>query len=80
MLDGEKLVTAFEATDHVGATGRVQFLPKDDPHAHGLRMGLGFITGLYLQWQGGRQVNLWPANLATGKIKFPDFMKVGANP
>ena len=76
--DGDKLVTALEATDYVGTIGRVQFLPKDDPHVHGLRTGAGLITGLFLQWQGGQQVNMWPADLAKGKVKFPDFIKIGA--
>jgi len=78
--DGDKLVAALEATDYVGTIGRVQFLPKDDPHVHGLRTGAGFITGLFLQWQDGQQVNMWPADLARGKIRFPDFVKVGAAP
>jgi branched-chain amino acid transport system substrate-binding protein len=31
-----------------------------------------------LQWQDGKQVNLWPANVANAKLKFPKFIKVGA--
>ena len=42
---------------------------------HGLKIGNGFITGLMLQWQNGQQVNLWPANLAKGKLTFPSFIK-----
>ena len=61
----------MEATDYVGTIGRVQFLPEGDPHVHGLRTGAGFITGLFLQWQNGEQVNLWPADLAKGKLMFP---------
>ena len=34
--------------------------------------------GLMLQWQDGKQVNLWPANVANGKLKFPKFIKVGS--
>ncbi len=75
--DSDKLVAAMEATDYVGTIGRVQFLPKGDPHVHGLRIGEGFITGLFLQWQNGKQVNLWPAKLAKGKLMFPAFVKVG---
>ena len=75
--DGDKLVAAMEATDYVGTIGRVQFLPKGDAHVHGLRIGEGFITGLFLQWQGGVQVNMWPAKLAKGKVVFPDFVKIG---
>ena len=68
----------MEATDYVGTIGRVQFKPKDDPHVHGLKIGPGLITGLFLQWHDGAQVNLWPANLSKGKLTFPDFIKIGA--
>ena len=76
--DSDKLVAALEKTDYVGTIGRVEFLPQGDPHVHGLRTGAGFITGLMLQWQNGVQVNLWPADLAKGKLRFPSFVKVGA--
>jgi branched-chain amino acid transport system substrate-binding protein len=75
--DSDKLVTAMEATDFVGTIGRTTFLPKGDPHVHGLRVGTGYLTGLFLQWQNGEQVNMWPANLAKGKLIFPSFVKVG---
>jgi branched-chain amino acid transport system substrate-binding protein len=76
--DSEKLVDAMEKTDYVGTIGRIQFLPKGDPHVHGLKTGKGFITGLMLQWQDGKQVNLWPKDLANGELKFPSFIKVNA--
>jgi branched-chain amino acid transport system substrate-binding protein len=76
--DADKLVTALEATDYVGTIGRVQFLPKGDPHVHGLKTGRGLLTGLFLQWQDGKQVNLWPAELANGKLTFPPFVKLKA--
>jgi branched-chain amino acid transport system substrate-binding protein len=76
--DGDKLVAALESTDYVGTIGRVQFLPNGDPHVHGLKTGVGLITGLFLQWQNGQQVNLWPASLAKGKLAFPSFIKVQA--
>ena len=69
--DSDKLVDAMEKTDYVGTIGRIQFLPKGDPHVHGLKTGAGFITGLILQWQNGEQVNLWPADLAKGKLDVP---------
>jgi branched-chain amino acid transport system substrate-binding protein len=77
--DSDKLVEAMEATDFEGNIGRVQFLPKGDPAVHGLKIGTGFITGLMLQWQNGKQVNLWPAPLANGKITFPAFIKLAAS-
>ena len=45
---------------------------------HGLKTGKGFITGLMLQWQDGKQVNMWPANLANGKLEFPSFVKIAS--
>jgi branched-chain amino acid transport system substrate-binding protein len=77
--DSDKLVEALEKTDYEGTIGRVAFLPKGDPHVHGLKTGAGFITGLMLQWQDGKQVNLWPTNLANGKLKFPPFIKLSSN-
>jgi branched-chain amino acid transport system substrate-binding protein len=75
--DPDKLVDALEKTDYVGTIGRVQFLPKGDPHVHGLRVGDGLITGLMLQWQDGKQINLWPAAAANGKLTFPAFLTAG---
>ena len=77
--DSDKLVAAMEKTDYIGTIGRIEFLPKGDPHVHGLRTGPGFITGLMLQWQNGKQVNLWPKQLAASTLKFPAFIKVPTN-
>jgi len=76
--DPDKLVDALEKTDWVGTIGRVQFKGKDSPNPHALNIGPTTITGLMLQWQDGKQVNLWPANVANGRLKFPKFIKVGA--
>ncbi len=74
--DSDKVVAAMEKTDYVGTIGRIEFLPKGDPHVHGLRTGPGFITGLMLQWQDGKQLNMWPKQLAAGELKFPAFIKL----
>jgi branched-chain amino acid transport system substrate-binding protein len=76
--DSEKLVDAMEKTDYVGTIGRIAFLPKGDPHVHGLKTGAGYITGLMLQWQDGKQLNMWPKQLASGQMKFPAFVKLPA--
>ena len=73
--DSDKIVEAMEKTDYVGTIGRIVFLPKGDPHVHGLKTGEGYITGLMLQWQDGKQLNMWPKALATGQLKFPAFIK-----
>ena len=75
-LDSDKLVTALEQTDFVGTVGRVQFLPRSDPHVHGLRTGGNGIRGLLMQWQKGKQVTVWPSNLANGQMAFPSFVKL----
>ena len=36
----------------------------------------GFVTGLVFQWQDGKQVVVWPKNIAEGKLKFPAFVKL----
>ncbi|HEX6002217.1 MAG TPA: ABC transporter substrate-binding protein [Hyphomicrobiaceae bacterium] len=77
--ESDKLVEALEATDYVGTIGRVQFTGKDSPTPHALKIGKGLITGLMLQWQDGKQVNLWPGEAANGKLKFPKFIKIGAH-
>jgi branched-chain amino acid transport system substrate-binding protein len=76
--DPDKLVGALEKTDYVGTIGRVQFNGKDSPNPHALKVGPDTITGLMLQWQDGKQVNLWPAKVANGKLRFPKFIKVGS--
>jgi branched-chain amino acid transport system substrate-binding protein len=76
--DSDKLVDALEKTDYVGTIGRVQFKGKDSPNPHAMKIGPTTISGLMLQWQDGKQVNLWPANVANGKLKFPAFIKLGS--
>ena len=67
----------MEKTDYVGTIGRIAVpAARTTRHVHGLKTGEGYITGLMLQWQDGKQVNMWPADLANGKIKFPAFIKL----
>lgn len=74
--DPDKLVAAMEQTDHVGTIGREQFYGKDDPFTHAIKYGTGLVTGVTFQWQDGKQVTLWPQNVANGKVKFPSFVKM----
>ncbi|MGJ5135982.1 ABC transporter substrate-binding protein [Bradyrhizobium oligotrophicum] len=76
--DPDKMVEAMEATDYVGTIGRIAFKPKGDPNPHALRTGKGYITGLMLQWQNGKQVNVWPKELAAGTATWPSFIKLKA--
>ena len=77
-LDPDKLVDALEKTDYVGTIGRVQFKGKDSPNPHALKVGPDTITGLMLQWQDGKQVAVWPSDVAKGQMKFPSFIKLGS--
>ena len=74
--DADKVVAALEQTDWVGTIGRIQYLGKDDPFTHGMKIGPGFISGLMVQWKDGKQVTVWPQEVAVGKMTFPDFIKL----
>ena len=76
--DADKLVAALEQTNWEGTIGQIRFQGRDSDHPHGLMTGEGAIRGLLLQWQDGKQVNLWPPNLAAGKLRFPSFIKLGS--
>jgi len=77
--EADKLVAALEKTDWEGTIGRVQFYGKDDPFTHSIKYGKGLITGLMLQWQSGKQVSVWPKDVAKSELKFPSFIKVTTN-
>jgi branched-chain amino acid transport system substrate-binding protein len=74
--DSDKMVAALEKTDWEGTIGRVQFYGKDEPFTHGLKYGKGLITGAMLQWQDGKQVPVWPKEVAKAQLKFPSFIKL----
>jgi branched-chain amino acid transport system substrate-binding protein len=74
--DPDKMVEALEKTDYVGTIGRVQFYGKDDAFPHAMKQGADFVPGLLVQWQDGKQVTIWPPNVATAKLKFPGFVKL----
>jgi branched-chain amino acid transport system substrate-binding protein len=77
--DADKLVEALEKTDWEGTIGRIQFYGKDDQFTHSIKYGKGLITGLMLQWQDGKQVSVWPKDVAKGQLKFPSFIKFSSN-
>jgi branched-chain amino acid transport system substrate-binding protein len=77
--DADKVVDALEKTDWEGTIGRIQFYGKDDPFTHSIKYGKGLITGLMLQWQDGKQISVWPKEVAKGQLKFPSFIKVTSN-
>ena len=77
--DADKMVDALEKTDWEGTIGRVQFYGKNDQFTHTIKYGKGLITGLMLQWQDGKQISVWPKQVAKGQLKFPSFIKVTSN-
>ncbi|MGI4807838.1 MAG: ABC transporter substrate-binding protein [Janthinobacterium lividum] len=76
--DQDKLVEALEKTDYQGVIGQTKFTGKDTANPHTLVTGPGGIEGLFLQWQDGKQVNLWPNDLSKGKVQFPSFVKINS--
>ncbi len=77
--DADRLIEALEKTDWEGTIGRIQFYGKDDPFTHSIKYGQGLVTGLMLQWQDGKQVSVWPKDVAKGQLKFPSFIKLTSN-
>ena len=42
-----------------------------------MKYGQGFVTGLFVQWQDGKQVPIWPPAVANGNtLRFPSFIKL----
>lgn len=73
--DPDKMVEELEKTDYVGTIGRVKFYGKDDQFTHGLVYGPEAVSGMIFQWQDGKQVAVWPAKIAQGKMKYPAFAR-----
>ncbi len=73
--DPDKMVAELEKTDYEGVVGRVKFYGRSDQFTHGLIYGPDAINGLVFQWQDGKQVTLWPARIAEGKLKYPAFAR-----
>src|SRR6201992_3940324 len=73
--DPDKMVAELEKTDYVGTIGNIEFYGKDDEFTHGIKSGAGYVSGMIFQWQDGKQVPVWPAKLADGKLKYPAFAR-----
>ena len=76
--DPDKLVTALEATSFVGTIGKVEFYGRDSEFTHAIKVSPEYIGGMLVQWQAGKQVTIWPSEIANAKISFPAFIKTGA--
>jgi branched-chain amino acid transport system substrate-binding protein len=74
--DPDKVVDALEKTDWQGTVGQVAFYGKDNPSTHAMKYGKDYVSGLFVQWQDGKQVPVWPASVAGSNVlKFPPFIK-----
>lgn len=73
------LVKSLEKTNYVGVQGREQFYGRHARFAHGLKYGPGFLTGVAIQWQAGKQVVIWPKKAANGQVQVPAFVKQAKN-
>jgi branched-chain amino acid transport system substrate-binding protein len=73
--DPDKMVEELEKTDTIGTIGRVKFYGRDDQFTHGLVYGPDAVSGMIFQWQDGKQVAVWPAEVGQGKMKYPSFAR-----
>jgi branched-chain amino acid transport system substrate-binding protein len=73
--DPDQVVAEMEKTDYIGTIGRIRFYGREDQFTHGLRYGPDDVSGMVFQWQDGKQVTVWPAKIAEGKLKYPAFAR-----
>ena len=74
--DADKVVAEMEKTDMVGTLGHYSFYGRNDQFTHALRYGPQGTTGIFMQWQNGKQVCIWPRDKCPAEIKFPSFVKL----
>jgi branched-chain amino acid transport system substrate-binding protein len=75
--DPDKMVEEIEKTSMEGTLGHIEFYGQQDEFTHALKYGPGFTTGVFMQWQDGKQVCIWPASKCPNKLIFPSFVKLG---
>ena len=59
-IDADKMVTALENTDYVGAAYRIVYLGMDSPFPHDVKSGPGYAIVPLVQWVKGEQLVIWP--------------------
>jgi branched-chain amino acid transport system substrate-binding protein len=74
--DPDKMVAALEKTSWTGTIGKVEFYGRDSDFTHAIKVSPEYVAGMLVQWQAGKQVTIWPANIANAKLKFPAFIKM----
>jgi branched-chain amino acid transport system substrate-binding protein len=74
--DPDKVVAEMEKTNMEGTLGTLAFYGRDDTYTHAMKYGPKFVTGIFMQWQDGKQVCIWPRDKCPNPIKFPSFVKL----
>jgi len=73
-LKADKVIKALEATDMMGVYGRIRFDPKSHQVIPALDPKEGAVTSIF-QWQApGKRVVVYPASIAVGEVKLPEWM------
>jgi branched-chain amino acid transport system substrate-binding protein len=72
----DKIVAEMEKTNMEGSVGRYAFYGQNDKYTHALRYGKDWSTGIFIQWQHGKQVCIWPTDKCPNKLEFPSFVKL----
>jgi branched-chain amino acid transport system substrate-binding protein len=74
--DPDKVVAEMEKTNMEGSVGHYEFYGRNDEFTHALKYGPGYATGIFVQWQNGKQVCIWPTDKCANKLEFPSFVKL----
>ena len=72
----DAIVAQMEKTAMVGTLGRYGFYGPKDKYTHALRYGKHWVRGIFMQWQDGKQVCVWPADECPNKLVFPLSLKL----
>ncbi|HUC63561.1 MAG TPA: ABC transporter substrate-binding protein [Alphaproteobacteria bacterium] len=72
----DKIVAEMEKTKYEGTIGTYEFYGRDSQYTHAIKYGPGLIQGVFIQWQNGKQMTIWPTNKANAKVEFPSFIKL----
>jgi branched-chain amino acid transport system substrate-binding protein len=78
-VESEQMISELEGMAHTGTTGELEFTGKQYRVTHEVKVGPGFVHGVFFQWQRvgdrGEQVVIWPKKLATGEYEHPDWIQ-----
>lgn len=73
-LETDALVPVLENIELIGVTGKIAYLPANDPMSpHGIKFGPGYTHGIQLQWRDGKQIPYWP----DGNELPPELLAIG---